>query len=123
MQTKQDGSQRATTRSHGPEFVEAARRSAARADDRDAFIPDPGDGPPEVVDEFAEQIAEQYLASATSGKGDSTEDYEDAVDAEENGGPFIITTDEQEIGYGRDSMNPDDAEIEPFPLVNRSPLG
>ncbi|WP_437630733.1 hypothetical protein [Sorangium sp. So ce854] len=123
MQPKQDGSHRATTRSHGPDFVEAARKSAARTDDRDAFIPDPGDGPTEVVDEFAERIAEQYLASATSGKGDTTEDYEDEVEPEEIGGPFIITTAEQEIGYSRDSMNPDDAEIEPFPLVNRSPLG
>ncbi|KYF53618.1 hypothetical protein BE08_41785 [Sorangium cellulosum] len=123
MHTKQDGSHRATTRSHGQDFVEAARKSAARADDRDAFIPDPGDGPAEVVDEFAEQIAERYLASATSGKGDTTEDYEDEVEPEEIGGPFIITTAEQEIGYSRDSMNPDDAEIEPFPLVNRSPLG
>ncbi|AUX35050.1 MULTISPECIES: hypothetical protein [Sorangium] len=123
MQTKQDGSQRATSRSHGKDFVEAARKSATRTDDRDAFIPDPGDGPPRVVDEFAEQIAEQYLASATSGKGDTTEDYEDAEDPEEIGGPFIITTAEQEIGYSRDSMNPDDAEVEPFPLVSRSPLG
>ncbi|MGK3960520.1 hypothetical protein WMF38_46625 [Sorangium sp. So ce118] len=122
MQTKQDGSQRAMSRSHGQDFVEAARQSAARKDDRDAFIPDPGDGPAEVMDEFAEQIAEQYLASATSGKGDTTEDYEDMVDPEEVGGPFIITTAEQEMGYSRDSMNPDDAEVEPFPLVNRSPL-
>ncbi|WP_438004209.1 hypothetical protein WME89_36085 [Sorangium sp. So ce321] len=122
MQTKQDGSQRATSRSHGQDFVEAARQSAARKDDRDAFIPDPGDGPPEVMDEFAEQIAEQYLASATSGKGDTTEDYEDMVDPEEVGGPFIITTAEQEMAYSRDSMNPDDAEVEPFPLVSRSPL-
>ncbi|WP_433927654.1 hypothetical protein AB3662_31680 [Sorangium cellulosum] len=122
MQTKQDGSQRAMSRSHGQDFVDAARKSASRADDRNAFIPDPGDGPTEVVDEFAEQIAEQYLASATSGKGDTTEDYEDMVDPEELGGPFIITTAEQEMGYSRDSMNPDDAEVEPFPLVNRSPL-
>ncbi|WP_438023052.1 hypothetical protein [Sorangium sp. So ce233] len=122
MQTKQDGTQRAMSRSHGQDFVDAARKSAARADDRDAFIPDPADGPTEVVDEFAEQIAEQYLASATSGKGDTTEDYEDMVDPEEIGGPFIITTAEQEMGYSRDSMNPDDAEVEPFPLVNRSPL-
>ncbi|WP_434041920.1 MULTISPECIES: hypothetical protein [Sorangium] len=123
MQIKQDGSQRAMNRSHGQDFVDAARKSAARADDRHAFIPDPGDGPTEVVDEFAEQIAEQYLASATSGKGDATEDYEDMVDPEEVGGPFVITTAEQEMGYSRDSMNPDDAEVEPFPLVNRSPLG
>ena len=123
MQTKQDGSQGATSRSHGQDFVEAARRSASRGDDRDAFIPDPGDGPTQVVDEFAEQIAEQYLASATSGKGDTTEDYDDMVDPEEIGGPFIITTAEQEMGYSRDSMNPDDAEVEPFPLVSRSPLG
>ena len=121
MQTKQDGSQRATSRSHGQDFVDAARRS--RADDRDAFIPDPGDGPTQGVDEFAEQIAEQYLSSATSGKGDTTEDYEDMMDDEELGGPFIITTAEQEMGYSRDSMNPDDAEVEPFPLVSRSPLG
>jgi hypothetical protein len=122
MQIKRDGSRRTTSRSHGQNFVEAARWSAARADSRDAFIPDPGDGPPEVMDELAEQIAEQYVASATSGRGDTTEDYEDRVEPEEIGGPFIITTEEQEIGYSRDSTNPDDAEVEPFPLVHRSPI-
>ncbi|WP_437596462.1 hypothetical protein WMF28_28215 [Sorangium sp. So ce590] len=123
MQTKQGGSQRATRRSHGQDIVEAARNSASRADDRDAFIPDPGDGPTQGVDEFAEQIAEQYLASATSGRGDTAEDYEDTMDSEELGGPFIVTTAEEEMGYSRDSMNPDDAEVEPFPLVSRSPIG
>ncbi|WP_441292328.1 hypothetical protein ACSRUE_19760 [Sorangium sp. KYC3313] len=122
MQTKRDSSVRATSRNHSHDFMAAARRSAGRAESRDAFIPDPDDGPPEVLDELAEQIAEQYVASATSGRGDTTEDYEDRVEPEEIGGPFVITTDEQEIGYSRDSTNPDDGEVEPFPLVHRSPL-
>ncbi|WP_437670705.1 hypothetical protein [Sorangium sp. So ce131] len=122
MYSKQDGSPRATYKSHSREFLKDARERAESSDDRDAFIPAPKDGPVEVVDEFAEQIAEQYLASATSGKGDLTEDYEDELDPEEIGGPFIITTAEQEIAYSRDSMNPEDAEVEPFPLVTRSPL-
>ncbi len=120
MDMKQNGSERATTKSHGRKFLRAARERTGRMDDGRAFLPDPQNGPPRVIDEFAEQIAESYLESATSGE-EKGEEYLDRVSPDEIGGPFIVTTADQEIALGTDSMNPEDGEVEAFPLVTRSP--
>ncbi|AUX24614.1 hypothetical protein SOCEGT47_051530 [Sorangium cellulosum] len=121
MHTKQDGTRRAAGGSHGRGFEEAARQHAERPDTGNAFIPDPNDGPPRVVDEFAAQIAEHYVQSATSGV-DTTEEYEDHIEPEEMGGPFLITTAAQELADDTDATNPEDAEVEPFPRATRAPL-
>lgn len=121
MHTKRNGTRQAAGRRHGRGFEEAARRHTERSDTGDAFFPDPHDGPPRMVDELAEQIAEQYVQSATSG-ADTTEEYEDHIDPEEMGGPFLITTAAQEMAEDTDEMSLEDAEVEPFPRATRSPL-
>lgn len=95
----------------------ATRRAAPvrprrRQDDGDAFFPDPENGPARVPDDLAEELAEGFLSSATS--GEETDDHERVV-PEENGGPFIQTSGDAEFAEGTDDANPEDAEAEPFP--------
>jgi hypothetical protein len=101
------------------------RQRHARADDGNAFIPDPGDGPAHSSDELAESLAEEYLSAATSGEG-VAEDVRDAMTPEEIGGPFVETRASEEFS------SDDDADLdgtprtqpalrEPFPTATRSP--
>lgn len=53
-----------------------------------AFVPDPSDGTGRVADEFAEALAESYLATALSGEEQASETLDHFV-VEELGGPFI----------------------------------
>jgi hypothetical protein len=86
----------------------------ARQDKADAFIPDPGEGPAHTSDDLAEVLAENYLASATSGE-DTSDEVLDQVVSEEIGGPFIETTGEDEFATEPDESNPIDALAEPMP--------
>ena len=47
-----------------------------RPDSGDAFIPDPGEGPAHTRDDLAEELAEEFLTSATSAE----ESLPDALD-------------------------------------------
>lgn len=67
----------------------ARRRS--RKDSGDAFIPDPGEGVARTDDTLAENLAEEYLESATSGEERGEEALNELV-TEEIGGPFIEVT-------------------------------
>jgi hypothetical protein len=86
----------------------------ARQDTADAFIPDPEGGPARINDDLAESLAEEYLASATSGE-DTSDEVLDRVVSEEIGGPFIETTAEDEFATEPDESNPVDAQREPLP--------
>lgn len=46
-----------------------------RQDGADAFIPDPAGGPAHIKDDFAQELAEEYVGAATSG-----EEHEDDGD-------------------------------------------
>ena len=59
-----------------------------RRDDADAFFPDPGAGPALAPDDLAEELAEEFLASATMAQGQGEDGHEQYVD-EEIGGPFV----------------------------------
>jgi hypothetical protein len=84
-------------------------------DDGEAFLPDPRDGgPTRTRDDLAEMMAEDFLASASSGE-EQGQARRDAVVAEELGGPFVQSTAEEEIVDDVDGNNPLDAEAEPFP--------
>jgi len=85
-----------------------------RTDDADAFIPDPDGGPARIADDLAENLAEEYLESATSGEA-VAEEAQDEIVPEELGGPFVESTAEQEFAAGTDASNPEDAEAEPLP--------
>ena len=54
----------------------ATRRAKPRVDGADAFIPDPAGGPAQIRDDFAQELAEEFIGAATSG-----EEHEDNGDA------------------------------------------
>src|SRR5262249_31868177 len=67
-------------------------------------------------DDLGEELAEEYLISATSGEN-AAEEFRDQETPEERGGPFVETTAAQEIDYEDDE--PEDSEAEPFPTATR----
>jgi hypothetical protein len=93
------------------------RPDKRRTDDADAFIPDPDGGPARTSDDLAETLAEDFVASATSGESVNEEVF-DSVVPEESGGPFVETSSHEEFAQGTDESNPADAETEPLPLAN-----
>lgn len=86
-----------------------------RMDDGEAFLPDPqAGGPARSRDDLAEMMAEDFVASASSGE-EQGENERDRIVAEELGGPFVQSTAEEELADDVDGNNPVDAEAEPFP--------
>lgn len=90
---------------------ERSKESASHDDDR-AFL----GGKARAQDSLAENLGEEFVASATSGEEVGEEDL-NAVVAEENGGPFVVTTAGEEMADDVDGSNPEDATREPFPKV------
>ncbi|HWL85615.1 MAG TPA: hypothetical protein VNO21_07425 [Polyangiaceae bacterium] len=94
---------------------------SARTDDGDAFLPDPYawglSGHARSAEPMGESMAEDFLASATSGE-DVTPELRDALNADEIGGPFVETQAQEEFAITVDEMNPIDAVPEPFPTAN-----
>lgn len=99
---------------------ERAPPRSQRSDDGNAFIPDPGSGPAHTDDEFAENMAEQFLESVTSGEGQGDAAL-NAAQEEEDGGPFVASSGEAEFALEPDASNPPDAEAENFPSPMRAP--
>lgn len=66
--------------------------------------------------ELAEELGENFVASATAGE-DVTADQDDELSEAERGGPYVITTEQQEFAAGTDASNPKDATREPFPTT------
>lgn len=71
---------------------------------------------PKSEDPIAEGFGESFLQSATSGE-DNDADLLDPDDPEEQGGPFVETSAEDEFAFEPDASNPEDAEPEPFPTT------
>ncbi len=65
-------------------------------------------------DSYAEDLGQEVVGEATSGE-DEKEDLENRIGEEERGGPFVVTTGQQEFGYEPDESNPIDGDVEPFP--------
>jgi hypothetical protein len=93
------------------------KRSYPRSDDADAFIRDPEGGPIEVDGSVDEEMVEEFMRTVTSGQ-ESAEDVRNQRFAEDNGGPFVISTAGQELAEGVDESNPEDAyrEAQPSPM-------
>ena len=84
-----------------------------------AFIPEPADGvPAEAIDDLAEALGEDFIASATSAE-EAGEEARDEVLPEEWGGPFLEVPASEEFDPLPDASNPPDAEREPFPVAVR----
>ena len=98
-----------------------ASAKAVRSDDGAAFLPDPfargASGHAHTGEPVAESLAEDFVASATSGE-EAGPDRRDALDAYELGGPFVETRAQEEFATTVDEMNPEDAIPEPFPTAN-----
>lgn len=88
-----------------------------RSDDANAFFPDPGEGPARTRDDLAEALAEDFVATATSGNDTLEDDLERAL-PEELGGPFVVTRARDELAFDVDASNPPDATVEPVPRSN-----
>ncbi len=88
-----------------------------RPDGAAAFLPDPtAIGHRRVRDDFAEELGEEFVSTATS--GESVDDARDAPVPEEDGGPFVTASARSQYGSGTDKSNPEDAEREPFPTTH-----
>jgi hypothetical protein len=92
----------------------AGARSSSRHDDADAFVADPKDGPGRVNDDLAEELAEGFVETATSGDPGDDESL-DATAPEDIGGPFVPTGATEELADDADASNPRDATREPLP--------
>jgi hypothetical protein len=72
------------------------RRAAERPDDANAFIPDTTGQSRPLAAADAESLAEEFIGAATG--GDSvTQDAEDEVVEEEEGGPYTLLDDEARL--------------------------
>jgi len=90
-----------------------------RMDDGNAFIRDPESGPAHTRDDLAENLAEQFLSSATSAE-DVAPDELDREVPEESGGPFVETSGSTEFARNTDASNIPGANREPFPSPMRA---
>lgn len=98
-----------------------SRHARGRSDDGDAFLPDPYgwglSGHMRLAEPMSESLAEDFVASATSGE-EVTPELRDALNTDEVGGPFVETQAQEEFAITIDEMNPVDAVPEPFPTAN-----
>jgi hypothetical protein len=123
MTTKQKAGKPAAPASgnhHSKAFFRDAKKHAGRSDDGNAFLPDPGGGPAVAGDDLADEIAEDFLTSATSGE-EAGESIRDALVPEDYGGPFVESNARTEFADGTDLSNPEDAEPAAFPTATGIP--
>ena len=97
----------------------ASLHVGARMDDGNAFIRDPGSGPAHTRDALAENLAEQFLTSATSAE-EATPDAMEREVPEDSGGPFLETTGAREFALDDEAPNIREAERVPFPSPMRA---
>ena len=96
------------------------RRTRSRRDDHaEAFLPDPEGGPARTSDDLAEELAEEFLKSATSGEYVGEDELDQEV-PEESGGPFVIHPAHYEFARDVDDSNPIDGSREPLPSPMRA---
>jgi hypothetical protein len=75
--------------------------------------------PEAMNDSLAEELGEGAVASAVSGDQED-ENIRDEDVPEEEGGPFVNTSAEQQFAGGIDGSNPEDAEPAAFPTTSRA---
>jgi hypothetical protein len=96
------------------------RGTRSRRDDHaDAFFPDPDGGPARTRDDLADELAQEFLKSATSGAYVGEDELDREV-PEESGGPFVIHPARYEFARDVDASNPPDGSREPLPSPMRA---
>jgi hypothetical protein len=114
---------------HDTRGGEAPRHHHPRPDDGNAFLPDPlGEtgqhvdvkdrGEDDAPTDFGDELAQEMLTAAT-GNIDMAEQQLDQVSSTEVGGPFVISSEEDELVDDVDPNNPPGATREPFPTAMR----
>jgi hypothetical protein len=93
-----------------------AREQAKRHDTADAFMRENPNGPQHAPDDLAEELAEEFLLSATRAE-ETHANIDDDDLPEDLGGPFIETSADTELASGIDETNPIDAEPAELPTV------
>jgi hypothetical protein len=89
-----------------------------RADDADAFLPDPDGGATYAGDDLAQELLEEFLRAVN---GDEwAEELSDEETPDECGGPFVIRSSRSIFVRGTDASNPIDASREPLPSPMRA---
>lgn len=105
------------------------RHHHPRPDDGNAFLPDPhgetgqhadlkDQGEDDAPTDFGDELAQEMLTAAT-GNIDIGEQQLDQVSPTETGGPFVISSEDDEMIDDVDGNNPPDATREPFPTAMR----
>lgn len=95
------------------------RDHSRRADDADAFLPDPDGGVSYAGDELAQELVDEFLRSVTSGD-DAGEEMMDHETPDECGGPFLIRSGRSIFVRGSDESNPVDGSREALPSPMRA---
>jgi hypothetical protein len=70
-------------------------------------------------DELAEELGEAFVQAVTSGE-ESEGDRHERVTPEENGGPFVETSANEEYAVGTDESNIAEATREPLPRTSKA---
>lgn len=109
----------------GMKTTKATPNTHERSDAGHAFLPDPFARREESHtraerEELVEELGEGFVAAATAGQP-VYQDRRQAVDVGEVGGPFVTTTEGEELARDVDESNPEDATKEPFPSALRAP--
>jgi hypothetical protein len=100
-----------------PKKPEQSSNRPSRPDSGDAFL---RDGARRSRDDLAAGLAEDFLASATSGEEQGEISAQAIVD-EEEGGPFIPSSGKKEFARDVDASNPRGARKAAFPTANATP--
>lgn len=74
---------------------------------------------PSSNEELAEGLGEAFIEAATSGE-ESEPERHDRVTLEENGGPFVETSGNEEYAVGTDESNIASATREPLPRTSKA---
>ncbi|MEY4547952.1 MAG: hypothetical protein RL685_4147 [Pseudomonadota bacterium] len=98
------------------ELLAKARETKNTDDQSEAFAFLKGSRP---VDTLARELGEQFVQSATSGE-ESEEQRRDELTTEELGGPFVVTSAEEEFAAGTDESNIAEASREPLPRTSKA---
>ncbi|HEY4106499.1 MAG TPA: hypothetical protein VGM44_21510 [Polyangiaceae bacterium] len=118
MTTKKPVSRRDATGHLNPEYERKLRQESAENrnadDDSEAFA-----RKNLTSEELAEELAENFVESATSGE-DTEGERHDRVVEEEVGGPFVPSTAGQEFAGGTDESNIPEATREPLPRTSKA---
>lgn len=96
------------------ELLEHAREMQSENQEGRAFLTRPRAGEP-----VSEELGESYVESATRGEPVELE-RRDSVVPEEQGGPFVPTTAQDEFAPGTDASNIAEATREPLPKTSKA---